>query len=118
MIAIASTLFDLTGHIVLHPLPTSAMDEIRRRNNRVSTLDGGVAVNDAGHSPGDRTFRVRWRVRNEAELRAVKRMVRLYSTVIVSRQDGVFLAAPSSVDQRRGEGELELMIIEELSQWH
>ena len=115
MIALAAVSFDPDGHLILQPLPSSEMSEITRRMNRVATLDGGVVVNDSGHSAGDRTFRVRWRIRSESELRAVQRMVRMHPAVIVSARDGVFRAAPSSVEQRNGEGVLLLLVLEELT---
>jgi hypothetical protein len=115
MLTLNAPVMDVSGSVTLRPLPTSDMDEITRRLNRVPTLDGGAVVNDSGHSPADRTFRVRWKITNEAQFRSVQRLVRFYTVLTVSRRDGVFRAAPRSVTQRRGEGDLELLIIEELT---
>ena len=115
MIGISSTLFDLDGCVVLDEARDSDLSEIRRRVSRVPTLDGGVAVNDMGHSAGDRTFRVRWRITNKGNIDRVKYIVQTYGRVVVSCAEGAFLAVPSSVFENDGIGELELLIVEELS---
>ncbi len=112
MIALSTLTFDPDGHVVLRELPDSNTRDLRRRTNRLPTLDGGVSLNDAGFSHGDRTFVVRWR----GDDSAVRRLVRLYGRLRVSTRDGVFLAAPEGIRQRNGrENELTLLVLESLT---
>ncbi len=58
-VTLSTTTFDLDGHITIDALPASTdLGEVRRRMNRVATLDGGAAFNDAGYSEADRTIRL------------------------------------------------------------
>jgi hypothetical protein len=115
MIALAALTFDPLGHVILDEERNSDLGDVSRRVNRVPTLDGGAVTNDFGSSASDRTMRVRWRVRNEAELRSVQRMVRFHQSLIVSSREGLFRAAPASVSERSGEGTIELLILEEIA---
>jgi len=115
MIALSTPTFDLSGSVILQESPGSALSEVSRRNNRIATLNGGSVLNDAGYSASDRTFRVIWRVRNKAELASVQRLVKLYAIITVATVDGVFNAAPERVDVRDGDGQLTLLIMEELT---
>lgn len=111
MIALATPTFDIDGHIVLHELPATDLGETRRRVNRQKTLDGGVVVNDSGYAVGDRTIEVRWRIRSEAEYRAVQRLVQLYPRLMASTRDGCFEVAPERLSQSGREGDLTLLVV-------
>lgn len=113
MIGLSAPLYDPLGHVAIQALQSSNLNDIERRVNRVKTLDGGVSISDGGHSAGDRTFRVRWKVRNESELRKVQRLVRLYPLLTVTSTEGVFIAAPEVVRERDGIGDLTLLIKEQ-----
>ena len=113
MIHLSAPLFDPDGAITINESPASEITGISRRMNRIKTLDGGVAVNDRGHSPGDRDFRIRWRPRTEVEYMAVQRLVRLYPRLNVSTREGVFTVAPQSIDIRSGEATLTLLVLEQ-----
>lgn len=118
MIALSAPTFDPSGHVRLHPLPTSDLDSIRRRVTRRRTLDAvngpGVVVNDGGFVHGDRTFTVRFRPRSAAEYERVARMVRLYPRIIVSARGGVFRAAASDLSLSNGEAAMTLLVIERM----
>ena len=113
MIFLSAPLFDPAGAIAIRENENSELKGIDRRMNRIKTLDGGVAVNDSGHSPGDRDFRIRWRPKSEAEYMAAQRMVRLYPRLTVSTREGVFIAAPEKIDIRSGEATLTLLVLEQ-----
>ena len=115
MIHLSALLYDPLGHVMLDDLPSSELDAITRRVGRAQTLGGGVSITDGGHSAGDRTFLVRWKVRSESELRKVQRMVRMYTMLTVSTREGVFSAAPRSIRTRSGQGELDLLVKEQLA---
>lgn len=110
MIGISTPLFDLLGHVTIHELPTSEMDQITRRVNRQKTLDGGVVINDGGYSAGDRDIVIQWRVSNELMLRKAQRMVRLYPQLTVTTRNGAFVAAPERIDVRDGVAVLKLLV--------
>ena len=115
MIYLSSVRYDPHGLVALSPNTNTDLSEVARRMSRVATLDGGAVLNDAGHWAADRTFLVLWDVESEAQYRAVERLVRLYSLIHVSCPEGFFLAAPSRVRRRDGVGDLELLVMEELS---
>lgn len=118
MIALSAPTFDPLGHIRLPPLPSSDIGSVRRRVSRQRTLDTvngtGVVVNDGGFVHGDRTFRLRWRPRSAAEYDQVARLLRLYPQVYVAARDGFYRAAPSDLNQRNGEADLSLLVIERM----
>jgi hypothetical protein len=112
MISITSTTFDPDGPLILHPLPDSAMTEVSRRVNRTATLDGGAVVNDGGYSVADRTWRLRWVLRSEAELRRLQAFVQTRSSVRVASREGCFRAIVSKARADSTRAELELLLLE------
>ena len=106
MISISAPTYDPSGVVRIQDAPASDMDTVRRRVNRVRTLDvnvnSGVTVNDGGFTHGDRDFAVRWRPKSQAEYGAAKRLVELYPQLIVSTRQGVFRCAPVSIETRNG----------------
>jgi hypothetical protein len=114
MIALSTHVYDLLGHVILRDLPSSELHEVTRRVGRAKTLDGGVAINDGGHSHGDRTFRVRWRIMDNDQRVQVERLTRLYPLLTVTTMDGVFRAAPQTFTTRGTEGVLTLLVSESL----
>lgn len=111
---IASETYDVLGYIVIDVLPASTFQAIGRRVSRSKTLDGGVAISDGGYAEGDRTIDIRW-VNSTATIHAaISRLLLLYSRLVVSARDGVFLVAPEQY--RPGpESSLRLLVIEKLS---
>jgi adenylylsulfate kinase-like enzyme len=57
---VSSTVWDAQGYIEIYALDSQTVGDLRRRGNRVATLDGGAVINDAGFSDADRTFEIRW----------------------------------------------------------
>lgn len=112
---LSSTTFDPDGYIELHVANDQTIGETRRRVNRVTTLDGGVAVNDFGFSQGDRTIDLSWMPTSEEVEENVRRMVELYQEVIVSMRGGVFRAAPESYQPGASESVLRLLVLERVS---
>ena len=110
MIALTAIDFDPSGFVTLHELPTSTLSDIRRRSNRVPTLDGGAVFNDTGYSAGDRTFSIKWRIKSRDELAQVQRLLKLHRFIRVATREGLFDALPQSVNDSGGEGELILLV--------
>jgi len=113
MIAISAPTYDTAGSIRIQELPSSDTDTVRRRVNRVRTLDGGVVVNDGGFAHGDRDLLIRFKP-TQAQFDAVQRLVRLYPQLDVSTRDGVFRCAPNTLETRNGETTLALLVIERM----
>jgi len=114
-VIVSAPTFDPNGVEKINPLGTSEMSGISRRVNRVATLDGGAVANDAGHWAADRTFRLRWRITGRTQIENLRRMVKIYPRLTVSTQDGVFSAAPESINNEGGAGDLVLLVMEQLS---
>ena len=115
-VTLSTPTFDLDGHITIDALPASTdLGEVRRRMNRVATLDGGAAFNDAGFSEADRTIRLQWTPQNAASEAQIARLVRLYQRLRVSCSEGVFLAAPESYKSQANVSTLSLLVAEKLT---
>lgn len=100
MIAIATTVFDLDGSLVLtHRDATVVFGTQSRRSSKSKTLDGGVSVYDTGFSQGDREFKVTL-INPTAELvDRLASLMELYSTFRVTCIKGAFTAGLSSLDE-------------------
>lgn len=112
LVHLASKLFDLSGVILLDCVPDTTAGEVRRRINRVSTLDGGAAFNDFGFSEADRTIELRWIPADRSADAVVERLVRLHRWVYVSMQGGLWLAAPETYTPGASESRLTLLVNE------
>ena len=116
-VTLSTPTFDIDGHITIDALPASTdLGEVRRRMNRVATLDGGAAFNDAGYSEADRTIRLQWTPQNAASEAQIARLVRLYQRLRISCSEGVFLAAPESYKSSSGVSTLSLLVAEKISE--
>ena len=95
--AILSTLeFDALVPVTIELQPSTDAGDVKRRVNRVATLDGGAVFNDFGHTEADRTITLRWLpVSAEHEARIV-RLVKLYPKITCATAEGLFLCAPET----------------------
>ena len=109
--AIISTVdYDPDVPITINLLPSTDRGETTRRLNRVATLDGGAAFNDAGHTEADRTIELRWQPVSEEYEARIRRLVRLYGRLTCATQDGLFLAAPERYTPGNDESRLRLLV--------
>lgn len=115
-IHLAATTFDPDGvvSLVVDPADTQP-GETRRRVSRIATLDGGAAVNDFGSSYADQTITLVWTPKDPALEAAVARLVRLYSRLWLSNEDGCFLVVPESYQPRNDRSTLVLLVLEKLA---
>ncbi len=107
--------FDPQGPVVLDVLPGQKFGELRRRMNRVATLDGGAVFNDYGYSESDRTVVLRWRVRSKAQEQAVQRLLHVYARVHVATPEGFFLAGLELYTPGPQESALSLLVANKLA---
>lgn len=115
MIHLSTPLFDPQGAIALDELPSSDLGSVSRRVNRVATLDGGSVSNDRGHTASDRTFRISWRIRSRDEYDAVQRLLQVHGRVRIATREGVFEGVPDELSKSDGEGDLTILIMEQLA---
>lgn len=112
LVHLAAKLFDLSGAVLLDCMPDTTTGDMRRRVNRVATLDGGAAFNDFGFAEADRTIELRWMPAGTAAEAAVARLVRLHRWVYVSMPGGLWLAAPEAYTPGAEESRLTLLVSE------
>ena len=112
---IASTTFDFSGFVEFDLINAYNDGEVRRRVNRVATLDGSAVVNDGGFSDADRTLQFRWQPVDKAFEANVERITRTYAQIHVSTPSGVFLAAPESYTPGAQESTLRLLVLAKVS---
>lgn len=114
-IVLAAPVYDPAGWLELRTVDRSGSDTaaLSRRVTRTATLDGGASVNDAGYSPADRTVLLNLDPTTDADtVEAVRRLLRIYSTLLLSMRDGLFYAAPSTYRVTNGKATLTLLITE------
>jgi hypothetical protein len=115
LVSITTPTFDLSGHVIIQTKPDVTTGEMRRRVNRVPTLDGGVAINDRGFSDGDRDILLTWYTVSQEHSDLVARLVRLYPLLNVSMRDGVYIAVPESFVPGVKESTLNLLVKSKLT---
>ena len=116
MLAVLTTLeYDPLRAVKLHVLPGSALQERRRRVNRIATLDGGSVVNDFGYAESDKTLVLAWAPTSRATEAAVDRLAGLYGRLNVSIDGAVYLAAVESYTPGTDESQLRLLVLEKLT---
>lgn len=109
MISISPVLYDIRGALQLIPTTGSDILAGERRIYRSPTLDGGVAIYDAGFSHGDRTLNVVVRGATQQQVLRAAELVEETTTVTVSTPDGVYIAALASY--RYADGSLIVSIL-------
>lgn len=112
---LSAPVWDFDGFVQLQVLPDNTAGETRRRVNRLTTLDGGVVVNDFGFSEGDRTITLVWSPATREIESAVDRLIKTYSVLHVSTRAGVFLAAPETYTPGSDRSTLRLLVLAKLS---
>ena len=113
--SLSSTEFDPLCPVEIDALPSSERGETSRRVNRVATLDGGAVFNDFGQTESGRTIRLRFIPTSVDHEASVIRLVKSYSLITVSCDDGVFLAAPERYTPSDSVGTLVLLVKQKLS---
>lgn len=112
---ISTPTFDPDGFVELTVRNDTTAGEVRRRSNRVATLDGGAVINDFGYTDSDRTITLRWAFVDAATEVEVDRLVRTYDRLQVATRAGVFLAAPEVYIPGINESTLRLLVLSKLS---
>lgn len=103
------------GNVIIDAFSDSSLKERVLRISRTKTLDGGVYINNFGFCHGDRTLAVKARI-TEAQEVVLTLLTELYTRVVVSMDDGVYLAAVSHMVPDNGELSMTLLIEKKESQ--
>lgn len=111
LIGLAARGYDPRGALLLPHRDGTTLGDVNRRVSRVRTLDGGVAVTNRGHSPGDRTITLSFSGMPREVVEQARRMVRLHAFVTVSIPDGCFVGVPSEYAEQQEA--LTILITEE-----
>ena len=114
VIVIAAPSADAEGSCTFKYNALSEVGSLVRRVSRVATLDGGVVINDLGFTHGDRTFSVRAAL-TKAMTDKLNRILRLYPTVTIAVEEGVFLGAIQSNSITGNVSNLTILIKEKLT---
>jgi hypothetical protein len=117
LVTLSTPTFDLEGFVELDASPADTdLPATTRRVSRIATLDGGAVVNDFGHSYADQIMVLRWSEADPEKTAAVERMVRLYSRLRMSCDQGVFAVVPQDFSIISGQHRMVLLITERLDQ--
>lgn len=117
MIGLSSVTVDTAGSIVVTQtgMGTKYRD-LSRRVTRTSTLDGGCAIYDNGFSDSDRDISVNIANASKTIVDFIERLIRLYSRIVMTTDDGAFSVAPTGMIQDgRGGILLSAKIVSKLS---
>lgn len=115
MLSITTATFDLRGHLLLHPEPSSELKRNTRRMSRTPTLDGGCSISDQGFSDSDRTFTVSQNNISKNLASRIWYIFRTYSLVYISTEEGVFRGAIQDVNLTEGNLRAKILIKEKLT---
>jgi L-rhamnose isomerase len=115
IVSITSDEFDLDGAILLDVLPESNFGEVRRRVNRIRTIDGGIAVNDFGAWEGDRSITLRWVPTDIDKEIAVAKLTRIHNKIKISVDGQIYLAIPEAYQKSATESRLFVLVIDKLN---
>lgn len=114
-IVLSTLTMDPLGVVALAASADSSFGELRRRMNRVATLDGGAVFNDSGYSEADRSIRLVWVPTSAAQEAAVARLVQLYAQLTVASAEGLFLVAPEVYTPGAAKSTLSLLVVSRLA---
>lgn len=113
--AVAAYEYDPAGHVLLSAMEDKSFQDLSRRVQRSKTLDGGAVVADGGFSNSDRVITIKWLNTDENTHEAIARLFQLYTRLVVSVRDGVFLTSPDQYNPGPDTCTLQLLALEKLT---
>ena len=115
-VGIATLTYDPDGAKVIDQVPSTELKNNAggRRMSKTATLDGGSTVYDTGYSASDRKYIVRARD-DDGELATwAERIVKNYSTIMLSTRNGLFYGVPADWWVDGGYINIKISITEEI----
>lgn len=107
--------FDPQGFLALSIADNAPLMDAGRRVNVAPTLDGGVAVDDAGATDSDRSFTLTLRPKTQREAEQIKYLTISYPQLRAAFRDGCFQVVPLSVSFTGVECTWKLRVIARLA---
>lgn len=116
LIGIHALEFDPAASVVVDIHPSGVdFGESARRNRRIPTIDGNVAVVDFGSTDSDRTLRFTWSA-TKYEEEVLDRMMKLHPRWIVSTEKGVWESIPGTVVTSNGSTTVTVLPVRRMSE--
>lgn len=117
MMILSSKEFDIDGFVTIQEKRGSTQTRGSiRRVSRTATLDGGVALDDAGYAEGDRTFNIEAVNISESDLEILHRIHSLYSIHRCATNEGIFEGVIEEISISDGEISITFLVSSKLSQ--
>ena len=117
MVIFSSKAFDLDGSVAVQEEGGGLEQRGSiRRVSRTATLDGDVAIDDAGYSEGDRTFNVSVVDISHAALNTLHRIHSLYSVHRCSTEEGLFEGVIEEITLSQRNASISFLVSRKLSQ--
>lgn len=116
-ISLCTTLFNLTGDVLLNASEESDFTFLSRRLTRTATLDGGAVIVDNGFTASDGTIKIIIDPsQNSIDIYAqVAGIIKQFGMVTVANADGLFLAAIETVTNAKTTLTINLLIKSQLA---
>lgn len=111
MIGFCTREYASSSHVVIEELPSSDIKSGTARVSRTATLDGGVSIDHAGFSHGDRTFDINAKV-TESQYAALWSMHTTQTLLYCATRDGFFLGSIQSLSENAGKMSLRFLVKE------
>lgn len=97
-VTISTFAIDPLGYISFQLADDASLLTVARRVTFTSTLDGGIAVDDAGASDKDREFPLVVRPKDRLEAEQIKYITLNYPAVRLATREGLFRCVPTRAD--------------------
>lgn len=116
MVTFSSKVFDLDGSVSVQEIDGGLGQRGSiRRVSRTKTLDGGVALDDAGYAEGDRTFNVEVEDISQSALETLHRIHSLYSVHLCANEEGIFEGVIEEIGLLGGKTTITFLVSRKLS---
>lgn len=117
MITFSSKNFDLIGSVtVREDVEDNGLLDSSRRVSRTATLDGGVVIDDAGYTDGDRTFNVTVRDIAQDDLDKLRWIQSVHADHRAATRDGFFSGVIEDISFKNGDATIVFLVLDKLSQ--
>ncbi len=114
MLAISAPTVDPLGHVVINTIGEEISPQVRRRVTKTMTLEADNVFIDRGYALSDQELTATWMSYTSVEVLMVKRMMTLYTRLIMSSPLGLHLIVITDLSARSNAWTLKWHIAETL----
>lgn len=100
MITLAAPTYDLNGYLAINARVRQPY-QASRRGSVTATLDGSVAVYDAGYSDADTVFSAQWPAKDKDQLITLRYLIAYYPYLIACVESGCYRVRVNFTFDRR-----------------